>query len=161
MARLIQLLLTLAATNLLLPLVSAVPTPADVFLAEEDNVNTCGDSTFVDTTTKYSPKIRDCEAIATQVLKEATFWYSYPEQAPSQGGWDRIEKVGTCVFAVRTTVEEADGGSKVGNTDVADLIRDSIARFGKDEKVAAQGVMKCANGMVEAETEWAILRASV
>ena len=62
---------------------------------------------------------------------------------------------------MRTTVEEADGGSKIGNTDVADLIRDSITRFGKDEKVAAQGKMKCSNGKVEAETEWAILRASL
>ncbi|OAL05421.1 hypothetical protein IQ06DRAFT_68527 [Phaeosphaeriaceae sp. SRC1lsM3a] len=109
---------------------SAAPTSlATNILSKREN--RCENSTFENASSGGSPQIADCEQLARNI--------------EGSGNWNlgcsqrTIATYGTCAFG-------AEGKycfAHVGNEDVRDLIRDSIAKFSWEGKVGARGDMTC------------------
>lgn len=113
--------------------------------------NLCGATTWESHPTGSSPLVSDCQAIAAY-HKEATHmgYYTvrdFSDPATFQG----LYYSGTCYFGIRPkTPEDAKAIPYwyIGSQDITDLIHDSIARFGKDGKVSAEGDMSCKNNQI-------------
>ena len=136
-------LLTLATT------VTTAPTsPAFSPLPLHKRVNNCGGSTFVDQTNNNAAKVEDCQLLLK--ILEQPFLKSF--------GWEvgstetEILTTDTCTFTSRATARNAKG--TVGNEDAFDLIRDSIAKYQRNGRVAARGIMPCGG----VEMEWRVKR---
>ena len=68
----------------------------------------------------------------------------------------RVCQSGTCVFGVKT---KNSCGTRVGDTDMSDVIRDSIAKFKWFQYVGAEGTVGCDNGCEIASTNWALFHS--
>lgn len=129
---------TLAATA------SSMPTnevdPRDASLQSDNSpalakrAGHCGSSTFASETSGGSPGVTDCIGLV-ESLSGGKTW---------KVGTTRIElkRNGNCRFMA---VADA-GGTKIGNEDVRDVVRDSIARFSGNGRIGARGEMSCAGG---------------
>ena len=62
---------------------------------------------------------------------------------------------GNCVFRAHTDNAFTIG---VGNTDIADLVQDSIARFSRDGRTGASGDMGCTGNFNTAKIIWALYK---
>lgn len=126
------------------------------------DADTCGPSTFVGRTSRGSPRVQDCDTIREIHTNQRHGYYKVllREYNIITNDWTPVFTYGSCVFGIRDA--DADG-KRVGNTDIADIIRDSIARFGSgDGYIGAEGRMDCehntGNGPRMA-TDWAIFHA--
>lgn len=120
------------------PIASADASPnyvAPTQLFKRVYINDCGDADFVNRSSGGSPKISDCEQIAINI--------------DGGGSWNvgvgfqhQLVQYGTCAFGVK-----GDAGREatfnIGNKDIIDLIRDSIAKFAWNGLVGAEGTMDC------------------
>lgn len=109
----------------------------------------CGPSSFEDRTNHdRSPLIADCEKVVSELA-------AHDNSVIYGGGWTTDEEnietfvgahtVGTCTFGFRP---QAYGQRyyKVGYTDIVDVMRDAITRFGGDgQRVGATGTFTCVN----------------
>jgi len=94
----------------------------------------CGSSTFVNKSSGGSPLVSDCQELARQ--------YSSVAKA-IEVGTDRgieVHRYGTCVFGV---IQRSPSGFYIGDDDVKDIIRDSIAVFQLNGRVGTEGDMSC------------------
>ncbi|KAG7292650.1 hypothetical protein NEMBOFW57_002686 [Staphylotrichum longicolle] len=105
----------------------------------------CGGSSFTGETSGGSPLISDCQQLANN-LSGSGYWFFYVWNNTKE-----LARFGTCRFMVDTV---SDHGTSVGDLDVKDLIRDSIAKFGRDGRVGAKGAMNC--GWSEEAVWWYI-----
>ena len=107
-------------------------------------MNECGQSTFTSESTEASPALQDCQ-ILQQILGQ-TFVASF--------GWDvgpesmELTAYGTCAFTARAVGKSGT----VGNEDVFDLLRDSIATEARNKHLGVRGSMFCGG----VEVEWKI-----
>lgn len=135
---------------------SAAPTSlATNILSKREN--RCENSTFENASSGGSPQIADCEQLARNIEGSGNWVSQVVLQVPARkvrlllltpssfflqnlGCSQRtIATYGTCAFG-------AEGKycfAHVGNEDVRDLIRDSIAKFSWEGKVGARGDMTC------------------
>lgn len=108
----------------------------------------CGESTFEDKTNHdKSPLTADCEKVISELA-------AHDNSVVYGGGWapdeENIEQyvgahtAGTCTFGFRP---QAYGSTyyKVGYTDIVDVMRDALARFGDGQRVGAAGRFDCVN----------------
>lgn len=95
----------------------------------------CGTSSFNNDRTGKLPTISDCKCVAFAIRHNKGSWLIDPEDGSFQ-----VASCGTCAFIIST----GDFLSAyVGSGDMLDLIHDSIARFGKNGKVAVNGHVGC------------------
>jgi len=103
-------------------------------------INNCGGSSFINRTGPYAPLVNDCRQIAYNIRNGGT-WVT----DGAAGNHRQLVQYGTCAFGV-----EIKGGDptffdqyKVGNSDIIDLINDSINRFQSGGRIGAEGRMPC------------------
>ncbi|MBE3044190.1 hypothetical protein IMZ48_16785 [Candidatus Bathyarchaeota archaeon] len=119
------------------------------FVLTDDAQNRCGDSTFHDKTGGGSPLVADCKYMADfyrETSGTLSLEKSFQEWAPL-GTW------GTCTIGAHT---KNILGTRVGNTDVADMIDDAIKRFQSNGRVAVEGDMGCSTLFQTARVDWSI-----
>ncbi|KAJ5288624.1 necrosis-inducing factor-domain-containing protein [Penicillium angulare] len=109
------------------------------------SVNDCGDSTFINQSSGGSPKISDCQQIATNIANGGTW------SVESNGAQNQLVQYGTCALGV--TGDFTIGIFYVGNQDIIDVINESISRFSWNGLVGAEGKMYCEGG---SDVTWAI-----
>lgn len=107
--------------------------PTQVF--KRNYVNDCGDANFINRSSAASPTVADCEQIIRNIDGGGSW-------SVGVGFQRQLVQYGTCAFGVK-----GDAGNeatfKVGNSDIIDLIRDSIAKFAWNGLVGAEGTMDC------------------
>ncbi|PPR05583.1 hypothetical protein CVT24_002784 [Panaeolus cyanescens] len=129
-------------------------TPRATSLEHEarDWINNCGDSTFINQSSPGSPLVADCQRIAQNIAGGGTWHVALI-------GHHQLVQYGTCAFGVQAPFAFAVWNYRVGNSDIIDLINDSIARFQWFDKVGAKGVMACQSdpsGQFMPNVEWGI-----
>ncbi|KAB5511229.1 Ecp2 effector protein, partial [Coniochaeta sp. 2T2.1] len=111
----------------------------------------CGDSSFHDSTSPDRPTISDCLVIAKNIA--------------SGGHWEveafgsdvhQLVQFGTCAFGVQAVPPFGDAFFYIGNSDIIDVINDSIRRFGMDGVVGAWGEMHCGALLLGSGVRWRI-----
>jgi hypothetical protein len=112
------------------------------------NEDYCGGSTFVQKSSDASPRTDDCRTLADFVGGIKTYWvFDRNDQWNTPLAWS-----GECTFGVHTNNVI---GTAVGNTDVADLVRDSCNKFG-GARVGAEGHVGCTLAGISAGVDWAV-----
>lgn len=122
---------------------------------EGQHFDKCGDSTFINSTSQFSPTVSDCQCIVTGVNQQGGYFFARPVDGLSVGV--QLIRCNSCAF----TVSSPDTfGSQVGDTDISDVINDAITRFQIPFQgtpvVGATGSMPCDNDQDEAQTTWNI-----
>ncbi|KAJ6271205.1 putative necrosis-inducing factor-domain-containing protein [Bipolaris maydis] len=111
--------------------VAAPTSPAPENVLKKRN-NFCGATTFINNSSGGSPWITDCQTMFDRIAGDGT-WVVEPQQK-------RIASWGTCEFGARSVNNVI---TTIGNEDVRDLTRDSIARFAWQGRVGASGIVDC------------------
>ncbi|KAF4436166.1 hypothetical protein F53441_13310 [Fusarium austroafricanum] len=118
-------------------------------LAKRAQYDMCGDSTFDNHSTGGSPLVKDCQKITRNIAGD--------------GRWDltvrhrQVVQYGTCAFGAEIVGQLTAG--YIGNTDIIDLINDSINKFQWEGKVGAAGEMSCkslSGRFSDARVRWGI-----
>ncbi|PPR07959.1 hypothetical protein CVT24_002541 [Panaeolus cyanescens] len=116
-------------------------------------INNCGSSTFINQSSTASPLVKDCQQIVRNISGSGTWTTPLWRQR-------KLVSYGTCAFGVEGVMPLGITGFKVGNSDIVDLINDSIKLFQWKGKVGAKGEMRCqpepAIGMPHIKVEWTI-----
>ncbi|KAK8116048.1 hypothetical protein PG984_012550 [Apiospora sp. TS-2023a] len=103
-----------------------------------DPDETCGDSTFVDRTHGGSPFVSDCLTLARNIAVHDE------DKVDSSTNQHQLHEFGTCAFGAEARgLPRGNIYFRMGNTDIIDIIEDSIRKFAKDGRVAAKGDMTC------------------
>ncbi|OJJ46519.1 hypothetical protein ASPZODRAFT_132589 [Penicilliopsis zonata CBS 506.65] len=114
--------------TLLTTLLAATP------MSFASQINDCGDSSFDNETSGGSPKVSDCQKIASNIAGGGS-WYLDDSTTQRQ-----LVQYGTCAFGARLT---ENGPNYIGNQDIIDLINDSISKFQSNGLVGSKGSMSC------------------
>jgi hypothetical protein len=96
--------------------------------------NTCGHSEFRNRTTGSSPLVSDCEVLRSNIAGDGR--WTFTSFTPNK----ELARFGSCRFVVNANFQ---GSAVVGNEDIRDVIRDSIAMFQSNGRVGAEGNMEC------------------
>ena len=122
-----------------------------IFIPSERN-DQCGASSFQDQTVPgSSPLTFDCLTI--------------PSNIASGGRWSveavtankhQLVHYGTCALGVQNVPPYGDAFFYVGNSDIIDVISDSVQWYGRDGVVAANGTMRCRAAALGASAMWEI-----
>src|SRR5262245_13535127 len=107
-----------------------------------DDSNKCGGSTFNTLTSDWSAQSEHCQCIFDN-LKRAEWkgkFYARPIDGSKFGATAVV-----CLSCAFVVTSPNDFGTNVGTEDVMDLIRDSISRFGRNNRIGAKGDMECEN----------------
>jgi hypothetical protein len=110
--------------------------PAALLLAKRGQENTCGDSTFENKSSPASPKVSDCQTIARNIAGGGKWTVG------AGGEHHQLVQFGTCAFGAQGAGSDMNSAF-IGNTDIIDLINDSIRRFEWNGLVGASGVVGC------------------
>jgi hypothetical protein len=113
-------------------------------------MNECGQSTFTSESTNASTALADCQLLQTVLSQPAIASFGWDVGPESK----ELIAYGTCAFTAR-----AVGGKTgtLGNEDVFDLLRDSIAKEARNKHLGVRGSMFCG----AAEVEWRIQKRGV
>ncbi|KAK3984561.1 putative necrosis-inducing factor-domain-containing protein [Cladorrhinum sp. PSN332] len=104
----------------------------------------CGHSTFENRSSGGSPWINDCWVLHNNIAGDGR-WGIWGL------GWRTLATYGSCAFGVEA-IQMPDSFIFVGNEDIRDLIRDSIARFSWNGRVGSYGETDCGT----TETHWGV-----
>ncbi|KAJ4005880.1 hypothetical protein NW752_001123 [Fusarium irregulare] len=96
----------------------------------------CGNSSFENKSTGGSPKVSDCQQIARNIAGGGKWTVG------AGGEHHQLVQYGTCAFGAQGAGSNMNSAF-IGNTDIIDLINDSIKRFEWNGLVGASGVMGC------------------
>jgi len=111
-------------------------------------LSNCDDSSFNGATDSKAPLVKDCVALMAEQLAMGYTKYGI-DGFGDPPTWFKIAEHGTCKFSLKPVEGPGWGGDGdsllwwFGNKDMADLLRDSIAQFEKDGRVAADGRLGC------------------
>ena len=152
-----QLFKTISAVALLAATVAAAPAPKAastspnphvIFTKRDNPANDCGPAHFDNMSSGGSPTVGDCQQIAYNIRNGGSW-------AVGCGtGRHQLVQYGTCAFGVSCNEIAV---INVGNTDIIDLINDSIRQFAWSGLVGAEGTMKCQNvAWGDVDTWWGI-----
>ena len=122
------------------------------FHAKDEPSDECGDSTFHNKSSGGSPLVADCQCLIDW-LRQNNGWFSV---SPAGSGFAAFAHCGTCTFGAHT---KNIMGTVIGNTDIADIVQDSIKRFEWEGRVGAEGDMGCYSVLDTARVEWAVLHS--
>ncbi|RJE26733.1 hypothetical protein PHISCL_00964 [Aspergillus sclerotialis] len=104
----------------------ASPVPED---PGSPSVDDCDDIRYENETTDGSPTVDDCKTIVDNIS--------------TGGSWDHILDSHRTLVTFGTCAVGIDGPARVGNTDITDIINDSIAQFEWNGLVGSKGQMNC------------------
>ncbi|PPR05568.1 hypothetical protein CVT24_003234 [Panaeolus cyanescens] len=154
--------------GLLITLARAAPAPTDVELDVQDLapqtpsitslehearawINNCDHSTFINQSSSASPLVKDCQQIVKNISGGGTWHVALLAQR-------QLVQYGTCAFGVQAGFSLGVTNFRVGNSDIIDLINDSIKKFQWNGKVGAKGVMPCQTdpGAIKVKVDWTI-----
>lgn len=117
-------------------------------LEARQSINDCGDSSFENQSSGGSPWVADCQQIVRNIQSEdpsTSIKPSYLQLCDTDGGsWQcssiqrQLVSYGSCAFGCT-----ANTFTWVGNSDISDLINDSIGQFSWSERVGSKGSMTC------------------
>ncbi|KAK3898494.1 hypothetical protein C8A05DRAFT_47209 [Staphylotrichum tortipilum] len=117
-------------------------------------VNECGDSTPNNRGSDASPPVSDCKVLVSRIEATGGNW---------QVDWSlrkqhQLVEYGKCAFGVTGIGGNSDNAwYYIGEEDISNLIRDSIAKFGGTGKVGTMGTMWCrGSGSHTQEVEWGL-----
>lgn len=138
---------------------TATTTYTSVTANPTGSINDCGASTFVDQTSGGSPLASDCIQIAINIENNG----SWEVEAVAEDQHQLVQ-YGTCAFGVMGagTTTPPDVGFNVGNSDIIDIINESVARFtNSDGLVGSKGVMQCqgevvSSGVQDVQVTWGL-----
>ncbi|KAF9054896.1 putative necrosis-inducing factor-domain-containing protein, partial [Panaeolus papilionaceus] len=99
-------------------------------------INNCGDSSFINQTSGGSPTVADCRQLAANIAGDGTWTVELLEH-------HQLAQYGTCAFGVQSYYHFNTFAYRVGNSDIIDLINDSINRFQLNGLVGSKGSMPC------------------
>ncbi|KAK2874968.1 hypothetical protein FQN49_001901 [Arthroderma sp. PD_2] len=111
----------------------APQTPNPGYVHILGSIDDCYESTFVNQGSGASPLVSDCQIITKNIAGGGTWTIG---KGPTQ-----LVQFGTCAF----NAGSESGWSKIGNSDIIDLINGSIQKFQRDGKVGSKGRMTCQN----------------
>ena len=123
------------------------------FQEKDEMKDHCGDSTFHNYSAEGAPDVGDCQCLMDYVKDRKGQW-------PVNARGDEFTPLvgcGTCTFGVKT---KNIVGSIIGNTDMADVLRDAIRELPVDGQLAAEGDMGCWSIFDTARVDWAIFKES-
>lgn len=100
----------------------------------------CGDSAFHNDWYDMAPLISDCKELANWMDQNGGWIHVDKGWGKQSSGYAKHLRVNTCTFGLYSGNIQ---GSSVGNTDIRDLVRDAIHRYGRDGRVAVYGDMGC------------------
>ncbi|KAL4725816.1 hypothetical protein ACLX1H_006490 [Fusarium chlamydosporum] len=126
-------------TLLMASLTAAQPVsqnPSALSLEKRGQEDMCGDSTFENKSSGGSPKVDDCRQIARNIAGGGKWTVG------AGGEHHQLVQYGTCAFGAQGAGSNMNSAF-IGNTDIIDLINDSIKRFEWNGLVGASGVMGC------------------
>ncbi|PPQ75191.1 hypothetical protein CVT24_010130 [Panaeolus cyanescens] len=143
-----------------LAVASAAPSPNPMpqskpinYLETRDSVNDCGTSTFDNQTSGASPRVDDCLTIARNIAGGGSwvcyFWFFIIAwaltvlKAVALLAQHQLVQYGTCAFGVQAGFYLGVTNFKVGNSDIIDLINDSVRMFQWNGLVGSKGTMAC------------------
>lgn len=122
-------------------------------------VNDCGPSILVNRLApgvdEYDfdptpPLAADCLVIAKNIANGGTWAVESNSQDPHQ-----LVQYGTCAFGVRLGEGRGAQQYKVGNSDIIDIINDSVRLFQREDgMVSTKGIMDCQGVVGKASTVW-------
>ena len=102
------------------------------------DVHTCGASTFEDRGSEASPLASDCLKIAENIADGGTWTIN------SNGDQRQLVEYQTCAFGVESVLPRGRAHFLVGNRDIIDAIKGSVARFERTNgRVGSRGLMNC------------------
>lgn len=121
--------------------------PTKYFTKKTKQASLCGDSTFFDNTTAWSPEVADCNKLIEKVKDAGKGYYTviFPGLSPgvtSPSPQSLAYSGGNCYFAINGVQEY----NWIGSQDIQDIITDSITKFGQNGKIAASGAVPCSGG---------------
>jgi hypothetical protein len=117
--------------------------------------NFCGDSSFMNKSSGGSPLWADCQN-CQQYFESPSYRSCEDVTQPLASNWVRLCQSYTCTFAVKT---KNFCGTRIGDSDASDVIRDGIAKFKWYGLVGAEETMGCDNICETASTDWARFHA--
>ncbi|KAF9054895.1 putative necrosis-inducing factor-domain-containing protein, partial [Panaeolus papilionaceus] len=105
-------------------------------LLDSRGINDCGDSTFINQSSGGSPTVADCLQLAANIAGDGTWTVALLDQ-------HQLAQYGTCAFGVQAGYYLNTFNYRVGNSDIIDIIHDSVNRFQWYGLVGATGKMPC------------------
>ncbi|KAH6644936.1 hypothetical protein BKA67DRAFT_541932 [Truncatella angustata] len=107
------------------------------WLSGSQYTNKCGDTTWDMGTSATSPLASDCDALV-KWMEGGTGGVML--SGLKTDGPNLVHREGSCSFMV---TPESAGPFYVGRDDMADLVRDSVARWARDGRVGGGGATRC------------------
>ena len=108
-------------------------------------VGVCGSSSFHRETSNGSPSVADCRGMLNSGELDIVY--------EVVGSRSEVKRSGNCRFMVYSP-----GHTAIGESDIRDLVRDSIAKFSNNGKVGARGSMDCKGELLgwggDARVDW-------
>ncbi|KAI8157940.1 hypothetical protein K4K49_007447 [Colletotrichum sp. SAR 10_70] len=103
----------------------------------------CGGSSFTNNWNSNAPLVDDCQFLQQYFASTGGYFRVENSDLDANGvSWSRLVSINTCGFSVRANPRPATAGY-IGNTDVADLVRDSISGFSQNSQVSVGGNTGC------------------
>jgi hypothetical protein len=133
----------------------SLPKRAD-FVYDDDPEDLCNDSSFINVSSDNSPSVPYCDFLRLYSRAQNYYLTAYASDFVNNY-WVAVVSYGNCVFAIHS---DPFWYVYIGNTDVADLVQDSIAAFQCcGGKIGAEGWMHCDAGWDGyIPMRWAIFR---
>ncbi|KAK3339135.1 putative necrosis-inducing factor-domain-containing protein [Neurospora tetraspora] len=114
----------------------------------------CDHSTLVNKTSGASPTTGDCGAVRDYYRRDNGHFEASALLDLLGSEWCRLVITGTCVFGIKSMNV---GGTKVGSSNIADLVEVSINTYQSGGRIGAEGVTTCTGW--RATTQWAIFHS--
>ncbi|KAK2756302.1 putative class V chitinase [Colletotrichum kahawae] len=103
----------------------------------------CGGSSFTNNWNSNAPLVDDCQFLQQYFASTGGYFQVENSDLDASGvSWSRLVSINTCGFSVRVNPRPATAGY-IGNTDVSDLVRDSISGFSQNSQVSVGGNTGC------------------
>ena len=125
-----------AASAAAIPPAEVSPRDEPVMTIKFTPQSKCGHTSWKGTTSVTAAVMADCKHLESSIKEGGAV---YAGNGPHQ-----VVSYNTCKFGVN-----AQGNWAIGNKDISDLLRDAVARFGRDGRVGAEGDMPCESGQVQ------------
>ncbi|KAI1123349.1 putative necrosis-inducing factor-domain-containing protein [Nemania abortiva] len=129
-----------------LALVQGAPTPDYTYAKQKLSAGgVCRTTTWSGATSDKSPTIDDCTALRNQLLQAKAQGYvinGFDKDKKNDGTYLGLVSQGTCNFAVQV-FDGKEGIPVITNSDIADLLRDAMSKFGANGHVGASGQVPC------------------
>jgi len=126
----------IVATLLSVAQTAPVSTGSNSTLDKRAWIDDCGGSTFFSETSTGSPRVSDCQQLVRNIAGGGTW------QVSGLKMFQKLASYGTCAFGAQVS-NGAFNNAHIGNSNISDLINDSISKFQSNGVVGSNGGMSC------------------